>query len=179
MASGFYKINSFTATSNVSSISFLEIPNTYKDLMFFISARSTRNDSDYHGSLIDIQINNDTGSNYYYSGMRSPENSTGGNPTYDGASGQTSGRIGRATNSVANAVYLGATQIYIPSYAGTTLTKVMRGMGGSLSNDTKSQFMISAVTWNSTAAITDIKFFISGYDFVSGTTIDMYGIKNS
>jgi hypothetical protein len=174
MANTFELIASSTVGSGgASTISFTSIPNTYKDLQLFISARDT-NSSVYAG--IDISFNgSSTGysERMLYTVMPSVLTAGGtGNPVIYW-SGYSNGST-TTSNTFSNF------SIYIPNYASSS-NKFLSSDGVVENNSSSNSSVLlnmNAALWANTAAINSILLDAST-SFVQYTTAYLYGIKNS
>lgn len=129
-----------------------------------------------NNSWIQARINGDTGSNYYYVGIRSN----------NGASLTTSsGVIDRGLTICATPTRISNNTIYpavfyadIPMFASTDRKKSMTSIGGSHQQTDDAALNAWYTTWNSTAAITSI--FIrpdTGLNFKANSSVSLYGLK--
>lgn len=154
-----------------SSIDFTSIPATYTHLQIrgIVKNNSTSTTADANG----LQFNSDTATNYnthYIQG--------------DGASAVSGGvanlnfiYAGYCARS--NASYtsmFGVSVIDILDYADTNKYKTVRTLSGVDMNGSGYSFFSSGA-WRSTSAITSIKLFISGNNYVQYSTFALYGIK--
>ena len=162
-------------TSNQSSITFSGIPSTYTDLCLLVSARSSDTSTLYTGLL--MQVNSVTSGN-----------------TYVEVLGYTTGVIGTTNQFGASKMFagfyssdlttsntFGSGEIYIPNYAGSTrktfsITSVSERNASSA--DSSYQTIASGLLTD-TAGISSLTINFSGYNILSGSRFDLYGIKNS
>jgi hypothetical protein len=169
MANTYTLINSGTVGSGgASDITFSSIPQTYTDLMIFVSARAAISQS-FQGNYI-----NYNGSNTGYSNKNLEGQGSGTLISY-ATKNPYAGYINGAT-STANT--FSNISIYIPNYTSSNYK--------SYSVDTvyedNTTFVlteIQAVLWSNTAAITSIKLFPPSDTYVQYSTAYLYGIKNS
>jgi len=94
------------------------------------------------------------------------------------ASSNTDARIGMQDSATATASTFGSAEIYIPNYAGST-TKPFSTFAVQENNTTAAYIESGADLWGLTNAITSIALIAGGYNFVSGSSFYLYGIKNS
>lgn len=161
-------ISSVTATSNQAALELNSIPAIYTDLLIVASVRLTVADNAYG-----VRFNNDSGSNYtqrvlYGNGSSAisytQANITAFNPHVVSNS--------RTANTFGNSSF------YIYNYSGSTTKSI--GIDSTAENNATANDMSQIVgTWNSTAAITSIKFYYTGTanDIAAGSTISLYGIN--
>lgn len=142
----------------------------YKHLQIRASARGTR------ASTVDAfiyQMNNDTASNYsgHYLIGASGSVSTG----YDPAFGY--GYFGLMPAATDSANLFGAFIVDILDFSQTTKSKVTRNFTGTNGSSSPTNVGIRSAIWNSTAAITSIKFYAESGSLATGTRISIYGIR--
>ena len=157
MASTYNPISTTTFSSNTTSYTFSSIPATYTDLVLVISGNFT---ADVSGGLT---FNNDSGSNYSATRM-----------------------YGDGTNATSNGSYA-ATQMAFTTGTGTTRSTFKINIFSYSSSSVYKPVIIEAAMdtislrsgmWFSTSAINRIDVTAnSGQQFVSGTTLTLYGIK--
>ena len=174
MPSTYTLISSNVLTSSAASVIFSAIPSTYTDLVIRMSARSDRVST---GNLATFNIKiNDATSGY--------------SVTYIVAEGATvsSSRTSNAANIFAGALPVSGTtantfssnEIYIPSYTANQ-NKPFSHSWFVENNDASSLVVVGteANLYSSTTAISSITLYPSTYNFVSGSSFYLYGIKNS
>lgn len=162
-------IASNTLSSSAASVTFSAIPNTYTDLVLRVSGRT-----DFSGDLL-ITFNADTATNYSRTEIYG-DGSTSGSFR---ASNASSARFvyslnpdGSTSNTFSNS------EIYIPNYLASA-NKPFSGNGRAEGNASSPIYLSgSAMLWRNTAAITSIKLETQ-FNFVSGSSFFLYGIKNS
>jgi peptide methionine sulfoxide reductase MsrA len=143
-----------TLNSSVLTITFDNIPATYRDLIIVMAGVST-------GGTLFAKFNNDTGANYNSSLMYS----TGTSVVASNALNQSIGFVGYPGNpSVQRIEFL--------DYAATDKHKNV------LSRSVRATLIASHyLRWSSTAALTKIELSQSGSGtFNSGTTCSLYGV---
>lgn len=151
-------IQTITLNNAISSVTFLNVPQSYTDLICILNGRTNAD------ANIGIQLNNDTANNYsmvamYADGttLTSTQNS---NTNNIGAGGISSASLEQGSNIV---------QVY--SY---TNTNVFKSVITRANNSTFVQARTGL--WRSTSAISSITFTADGTTFVSGTTFNLYGV---
>jgi len=139
----------------------------YKTLKVMVSARSDR--SATYDNVV-IKPNNATSN-------RSYRNLEGDGSTAYSQSGSEV-RIMTATGASSTASTFSSGELTIPNYASTTATKPMSADGVHESNATAAYQDMYANLWNDTTAITSLVIIPGvGPNFVSGTTVTLYGLK--
>lgn len=163
MAITYEPIATYTFNTPATSYTFSSIPQTYTDLIFTISGQvATTTHSIY------LRFNGDSGGNY---------NST----IMSGTSGGSSYKF-RYTNDARLFIdFYGAPPVspstgidvvHINNYTSTVMNKCVIARG----NSEYGADLIGSV-WKNTAAITSISVHQPTYNFTSGTTVTLYGIK--
>lgn len=142
----------------------------YRHLQIRAVARGTR------ASTVDAfiyQYNNDTGSNYsgHYLIGASGSISTGYDPVF------SYGYLGLMPAATDTANLFGAFIIDLPEFSQTTKTKVMKNLNGTNGSSSPTNIALRSAMWNSTAAITSIKFYAESGSLATGTRISIYGIR--
>jgi hypothetical protein len=177
MANTYTLIASTTLNSTQSSISLSSIPSTYTDLELHISPRFNVADN---FEIVSMQLNSDTGSNYY------------SNLTIQGYNGSANSnapvtrsyiQLGYVDGANATASTFGSSKVYIPNYASTTQKRTISAETV-MENNSSSNYVLWLTNsrWeNSANAINSISLSCAtgGVSFVSGTSAYLYGIKNS
>lgn len=161
-----------TLTSSQANIEFLNIPNTYTDLVILITART-----DLAGNTTDalnVKFNTDDGSNYssiYLFGD--------GSSVTDSAYSSTSRWfISNAELPAINAAAdtFGTFVINLQSYSNTTTFKTGLCRFSLISSQTG----ISTGVWRNTSAINAVTFISrNNANFVAGSTFVIYGVKSA
>jgi len=157
-----------TTTLSTSTVSFSlsSIPSTYTDLRLVMSHLAA---GDY--GWPSFRFNSDSGSNYSYTYLRGV-----------GTAAQ-SGRTSNSTNIViggyqdANTTIPALTIMDIFSYAGSTNKTVLFDYSSD-SNGAGTTYRQVGL-WRSTSAINSITISRENWNFISGTTATLYGIKNA
>jgi len=165
------------AATPVTNLEFTSIPATYNHLQL---ACNMKGDNNADALSVGLQIGNssiDTGSNYSWCYVA-------------GQSGTS-----EITNAIAPSTsirnydfmygsgaelyeYFGYMTVFIADYADTNKNTSMQVIGGGIGS-ADSKISIQNNTWDSTAAVTNIKVFPWTDNFVHGTEITLYGIKDS
>ncbi len=152
-----------TLASNSVSVTFSNIPATYKDLVLIGNWQNSSTSS--AGRL---QVNGDTGANYNGVWMVGTGSTTGSGSE----ASQTSARIAGALVGPDNA-YTNMVTFHFMNYASTDQQKTILSRFGTANRESQA----TATRWASTNAITSIRFFdILGQTFQAGATFSLYGV---
>ena len=168
MAYTYSKIATYTVGSGgIASIDFLNIPQTYTDLVIKYSIRTTSaNQVDY----MKCEFNGSTTS--YSERVLFGYGTTTGSAT-------NSGSYDNIINGGANtASTFSNGEIYIPNYTGANYKSFSSDSVAESNSTTNNMLMLAAELWSNTSPITSIKLS----DYSSGTfaqysTAHLYGIK--
>lgn len=164
-------IASNTLSSSATSVTFSSIPATYTDLVLRITSRET-------AALGYIQLRfNGLSTTLYSRTFLTGDGSAAASSNSSGADGilaiydEDSGYTASTFNSM---------EIYIPSYTASQ-NKPLSIYGVSETNAATAKMAATAALWRSTAAISSISLskVSATYNFVSGSSFFLYGIKNS
>lgn len=171
-SSGLYPITEVVVGSGgQATIDFANIPQNFRSLRVAWSVRSTASATN---DGLNVRCNGDTGANYYSAGHYSGGTSTsiGFNDDGNTTNGAWVGYVTGAT-STANAFAGGALEIQC--YSQTDRMKV--GSAQSTLTEAPDFFDVEqSIEWTSTAAITELTFFLSSGNFAAGSMITLYGI---
>lgn len=172
MANTYTLISSNTLSSSAASVTFSSIPSTYTDLVLRASVRSDSAGTTVHDFT--YRINGLTTSVYSKTQLT-------GDGTTAASYRQTTTRFALENTldgASATSNTFGNIEIYIPSYTASQ-NKPIGNFGVSENNATLSGINAMAGLFLSTNAITQIECYTSGYNFASGSSFYLYGIKNS
>ena len=149
-----------TLGSSASSVTFSNIPATYRDLILVVNTVGST------GAGFYFQFNGDTGSNYSY--VYALGNGTS---TESAAVTATEARFGNITTG------LGTHLLSVMDYSATDKhkTALVRSGSPTAGTGTVASWMF-ANRWASTAAITSMRIFPSGATMNSGSTLNLYGV---
>ena len=163
--------------SSTNAVNFTGIPSTYKYLQihFVVYCNSA--------SDLRIQFNGDTGNNYGYHWFYGALNGniTNGSGIVSGGFDMSSSSSMLLTNNFptggeSTLPFNGS--IYIGDYASTSKKKtLMANFGRTDTLRNQSRIENNTAQWNNTSAITSISFTAPN-NFVSGSTITLYGVKS-
>lgn len=162
-------IASVTLSSNAESVSFTSIPQTYSALQIYVTTRLSLN-----YLTPNFYFNNSTSSVYAQHGL-----SGDGSAASADASASRSNIQFVSSGSSQTANVFGVALIDIHDYASTTKYKTVRVSTG-YDNNGSGQMTLRSGLWQSTDGINRIDFttgFGAGYYLVTGTRIDLFGIK--
>jgi hypothetical protein len=172
------KIQTVTVGSGgQSEIEFTSIPSTYTDLIVQLSVRT--NTSGTERDSIGLRINSDTGSNYTWCRMYGYTSSS------KGADSQTTNYVaigGLMPAASADADTFAGITFHFYNYASTSIKKLGHWMGGGHCTSTNWVSVTGSFEFNSTSAITSIKFYNfdnSSSLFTQHSSATLFGIKNS
>jgi len=144
-----------TLASSASSVTFSNIPGTYRDLVFVFNGTVPS------GYFFRAQFNGDTGNNYSNMQMYG-DGSSPGSGTINGDNINL-GQLQPTHNmAIAN----------IMDYSATDRHKTVLNRGDAISTIT----IANVGRWANTAAITSIRLFPSSGSFTTGSTFNLYGI---
>lgn len=172
MATTYTLISSNVLTASATTITFSSIPATYTDLVVRFSARADEAGTDRAGGVLKL---NGTSANYSYTRLVS----NGSTATTSRVSSTSSFGIGdiNSVDSTANTFTSG--EIYIPSYL-VSQNKPISSLLEQENNAASAFIRAYSNLWSNTAAITSLVFTVNGgFNYVSGSSFYLYGIKNS
>ena len=170
MATTYTLISSSFPTSG-TSVTFSSIPQTYTDLVILVSGRAT------NGSIIsNFQVG--------FNGVTTA--------TYSSTWIQGDGATASSSRNQSNEIYsgfingggstastFGSSEIYIPNYTNSTYFKQISNFTVSENNATTAYLTASAGLSRNTAAVSSVTVYFGGNTIASGSSLYLYGIKNS
>ena len=170
----YINIASTTLSTTTSSVTFSSIPQTFTDLVLYISGKSATSNDSYLKTLYD----NNTSAIYSYTRLYGDGSSVVSNRN----SGQTSetapnainqSNLANSTNTFSNSTF------YIPNYTSTTSKPYLLDLAQEANNATGVVRTVQASLFRNTSAITSLT--MSGFfgGLAAGTSLYLYGIKNS
>jgi hypothetical protein len=166
----FESIGTIIISSDTASVTFSSIPQTYKHLQVRILGRGTRvSPSDY----CNFQFNGDTASNYQEHQLYG----TGSTPVSGSDNIQTYINTMNIGGSSLAANTFGVGIMDILDYTNTNKYKTTRMLTGWDNNTANGVISFESGHWRSTNAITSIRFFPLGANFVQYSHFALYGIK--
>jgi hypothetical protein len=169
MAYTYSKIATYTVGSTaVASIDFLNIPQTYTDLVLFYSLRSDRAGQVNSSGRVSFNSNS---SNYNYRQVI-------GNGSTVGSGNDTNGVLIYCPAATATSSTFGNASLYIPNYTGGNYKSHSADFVAETNATSIDGQGLSAGLWSNTSAITSIKITdANGANFVQYSTAHLYGIK--
>jgi hypothetical protein len=154
-------IATYTAPSAQASYTFSSIPSTYTDLLLTVTAVNATSIS-----VLGIRFNGDSTSNYSWTRMFGD----GSSAASDRASSQTSGNIGATSNSTQT---INLAQIM--NYSNATTFKTVLARGNNAAGATSAVVSLWRKTPEVVSSLTVLD--VNGYNFTTGSTFSLYGIK--
>ena len=164
---GWQLIESQSLSASAASVTFSNIPQTYKSLKLLVSARTEIADNADYAS---VKPNNTT------------SNQTWRQLTGNGSAAASSNGTGvfgllRTTGSTTTSNTFGNSLLELPNYSSTTANKPASGDGVGENNATATFMNLSASLWSDTTAITSLVIAPGGgTNFVFGSTFQLYGL---
>ena len=163
MAYTYSKIATYTVGSGgIASVSFLNIPQTYTDLVVKISARNTAGNNIVDAFYVSINGTNPSSNGRVLEGSGS------------GTSSFTSNRIGVSTGPNATASSFNNLELYLPNYT-SGYYKSFSGDSVTEQNATAGYQNLVAGIWENTSPITNLVF--TANTFAQYSTFHLYGVK--
>jgi len=156
-------------SGGAANIEFTSIPQTYTDLVVKLSARST---------------STNTFENYILTFNGSSQTGMSGRHLYGTGSAAGSGSYSSGDGSIfsvpanVTASTFGNAEIYIPNYTSSN-NKSISIDNVSENNATAGQQNLQASLWSNSAAITSIRFALSGGNYAQYSTATLYGVTSS
>jgi hypothetical protein len=170
MPSTYEPIATQTLGSDVSSVTFTSIPQTYTDLMLVFAARSAVS---LGSDFLFCQPNNDTGTTKSNTNL----NGNGSTATSFRTSNDAYMSIGVIAGATATANVYGASIAHFMNYSNTTTNKTVISRG-SQADSVVYPVSASVGLWRSTSAITSLYLYAGGLQNIkAGSTFTLYGIK--
>jgi hypothetical protein len=148
---------------------FINIPQTYDDLVIMFSVRSANSGTD--GGSATMRFNNDSGSNYSFRWIRGD----GANATSNSSSTTFIRVINNSPTAGNTASTFCNSRVYIPNYRGST-AKSLSEDNVSENNTTTAYSFLVAGLWTGTAAINRVTVTGEAGNFVQHSTATLYGI---
>ena len=171
MAYTYSKIATYTVGSGgVASIDFINIPQTYTDLLVKLSARTTGSLS--NSESIYMRFNGVTSSSYSYRFLQGS-----GSAASSGNSSTTFLYVGEGNQSPSTASAFSNGEIVIPNYANSSNNKSVSVDNVQEDNQTLAYVTLIAGLFSNTSAITSIKLYPTISNFAQYSTAHLYGIK--
>lgn len=161
-------INAQLLTSSIASVSFENIPQTYNDLLFTVSAKTSQASI---RSSFNLTVNDDTTDANYQRREFYDEDSV------SGAEWQADRLIGNANGSNATS-YFAINEMQINGYTSTNIRKDINGIVGNPYNATTNYSnWRTGLTRLNNEAITKLTFAKPGSSWAAGSSFCLYGLK--
>jgi hypothetical protein len=177
MANTFELIASSTVgASNVSSITFSAIPNTFTDLVLQVSARTT--DWGYSYNNLYLSINGSPSGSSYSNRILYAVGTTAGSFSQSGTSQLL---IGATPSTAGTASTFSNVMTYLPNYAGSTNKSTSSDGASERNSATNGDIFVSLIAGlrSNTTAISSLVLTSDSSDFVQYSTAYLYGVKNA
>jgi hypothetical protein len=159
-------LSNITLGSALASVTFSDIPATYRDLRLVINGSLTA------AGAMTARINLDSGTNYSYVQMR-------GNVSGGVSAGRSSGGTGLSSiffsESAMNSGSRFDTYIDYFDYSATDKHKTILGRNNYIDDGGNSAVQQTAARWANTAAVTSVRVIV-GSSFAIGSTFSLYGV---
>ena len=172
MASSRYLISSTTLSSSASSVTFSSIPSTYTDLILKISVKSDRAANSQNTYLT---LN---GASTNYSDRSIYGNGTSYGSGYNAIGDLTYMYLGSSNGANTTNVFT-SIEIYIPSYTASQNKPVGVFTAQEINSTTGNEIDAIAGLYSSTTAISSLSISNGSWNWVSGSTFTLYGLKSS
>lgn len=166
---GWQLIESQSLSSSAATVTFSNIPQTYKSLKIAISARTTNTASVSESMFIAFNGISTNFSDRYLQGNGAAA-SSGSN-----SGGTTKIYIGEAASATATSNTFNSTEVTIPNYS-SSINKPTGIETVHETNATTAYQTLVAGLWSNTNAITSIGVSLSANNFVFGSTFTLYGL---
>lgn len=173
MAETYALIQSATLTGSQATVTFSSIPQFFTDLVLRISARQNASLIPY--APVFVSFNGLTGGTQFYDRRLYTDNNTSVNSDTNTAASKAKAYYVAANGATSNV--FGSMEIYIPSY-GSTENKSFSSFGVTETNSTGAGGGVGTHLFSYAGPITSIEI-TSSADYLSGSTFQLYGIKNS
>jgi hypothetical protein len=166
-----FPLQVITLSASASSVSFTNIPNTYKHLQIRVLGRNTSTNS----YALMMRFNSDTASNY--SSHRLDGNGTSASAVADSSVSAMYSNLMLPLSS-AGANTFGAGIFDILDYADTNKYKTIRTLFG-FDNNGSGQVGLGSGSWRSTSAVTSVQLVPQNDSLAANSTFALYGIKGA
>jgi len=162
MAATYEKIATSTISgSSTTSISFINIPATYTDLVAVFNGGGS------NPANVQTQVNSDTGSNYSTLSIYAVSGSVASPAYANNTVMYTAGVAGSLPTTISAMAIM-----QFMNYANTTTYKTVLSRYSAAAIETTTNVSL----WRNTAAISTIRFFSYSQAFLAGSTFTLYGI---
>ena len=169
---GLTLLSTTTFNNSVQNYTVSSISGSYKNLLIVGTGLQ---DGSTAGTVAVLlwQFNADTGNNYSYTQIRNNAGTIGSNSQNAYLNYETGLTFGATTDAAAR---FGNFQMMIYNYASTSLVKSINSQGGCGNNNAAYTNTVSGQWFNSTDAITSIKFTNAQAQNLKAGTIQIYGV---
>jgi hypothetical protein len=168
----FESIATISPSTGTKTVTFNSIPQGYKSLQVRYIARTDRAGTDF--DFMFMRMNGVTSASY--SDNRIEATGTGlGAAASANSQYVLFGSIVPNNNNLANCYAAGIVDVI--DYTSTAKNKTISALNGSNFNSSNGRVQVVSGALYSTSAVTSISFTIFNYNFLSGTSFALYGIK--
>ena len=169
---GLTLLSTTTFNNSVQNYTVSSISGSHKNLLIVGTGLQDGSTAGTVGVLL-WQFNADTGNNYSYTQIRNNAGTIGSNSQNAYLNYETGLTFGATTDAAAR---FGNFQMMIYNYASTSLVKSINSQGGCGNNNAAYTNTVSGQWFNSTDAITSIKFTNAQAQNLKAGTIQIYGV---
>ena len=168
MAAGstYTPIATTTLGSAAASYTFSSIPSTYTDIVLIGSVRSDKTTA--NSDTITFRLNGDTGTNYSNTILKG----TGSAASSNRRSNDAQWYAGEVSSNGDTSNIFTPIIVQFQNYANASTYKTVLFRTNAVNTDVEA----SVGLWRSTSAINSITIYPAGGNFVSGSTLTLYGI---
>ena len=156
-----------TVSTSAASYTFSSISSTYTDIVLIGSVKSDKTTA--NSDTITFRLNGDTGSNYSNTILIG----NGSTATSARRSNDAQWYAGEVSSNGDTSGIFSPVIAHFQNYANTTTKKTVLFRTNAVNTDVRA----SVGLWSSTSAINSITIYPAGGNFVSGSTLTIYGIK--
>lgn len=172
------QLASFTVTGSPAAFAFTSIPQTYRHLLLVAHLRSSVVSPTTNDSAV-IQLNTDTGTNYYGQRVYGAGATAAGLEHTPGSTSMPVGAVPGKGTPTAN--YFSALVAFFPAYSSTTGFKSVLSLNNLMLAATTGNFNVNVfgMEWSSASAITriDLKALTTPFTFEIGSMATLYGLN--
>ena len=161
-------IETKTLGSAASSIEFASISQSFTDLLFLITVRSSTTGTSFEPCLVTFNGNTTNYTARDRNGLATTDTNT--SATYTSRFAFKAPRAGTTANNFC------AASFYVPNYTSSNNKSFSVDSVEPNNASTERHTTIIAGRWENTSAITSVSFGPTANNFVAGTTISLYGI---
>ena len=160
-----------TLGADTANIDATGLSGAYKNLLIYISARSTR--AGISVDQVGIRFNGDTGSNYYYEALIA----TGSGAVSSSENRPVSSAAPSCPAATATAGFFAGITVDVNDYASTAHIKNGNWRSSYIKSTSAGDIVYDAAmfSWNNTAAITQVTIFALNGNLKAGSRLTIYG----